>query len=138
MVLGAVGAAVVGIFIDQFGAWPIAIPASIFVVGLVLIVTGERFSVLTEAGEQVSAPWRARLRWLREHRVSEGATGPVEAFGRWLPIAAGSGLGVRWVKAFGLRLPDTERPLIALLHALSARRRSRAADVASWSSGPSG
>jgi hypothetical protein len=125
MVFGAVSAALVGIFIDQFGAWPIAIPGSIFVVGLVLLITGERFSVLTDTGEQVSAPWRARLRWLRRHRVSEGATGPVEAFARWLPIAAGSGLGVQWIKAFGVRLPDTDRPLIALLHALAARGRRR-------------
>jgi hypothetical protein len=54
MMLGLGCAAAVPVVLDGYGTWPYAVPAGIFVMGLMLLPFGAMFSILTEAGERAS------------------------------------------------------------------------------------
>ena len=62
LALGAVSLAAVLFWMSRFGPWPLAVPVSILVVGLLLVIRGAAFSILTPAGERASASWRRRLK----------------------------------------------------------------------------
>ncbi len=100
LLLGLVTLGAVLFWMSRFGPWPLAIPAAIVVVGLGLIVRGAAFSVLTQAGEQVSAGWRRRLKAVLAMKppVAGAATGAMGELRRWLPEAVASGQGATFAK----------------------------------------
>ncbi|MGQ9599602.1 MAG: DUF2207 domain-containing protein [Anaerolineae bacterium] len=71
--------------------------------GLVTLIAGAVFSPLSEQGEQAAAAWKSFATFLKGViRGGEFVAGE-ELFERYLPFAAGFGLGVAWAKYFHKR-----------------------------------
>jgi hypothetical protein len=100
LLAGLGGAGAVLAMADRFGPFPLAIPAVVFVTGLIYVVVSSAISVLSESGLREAARWRARVAELKTI-IKEGVSGrSLRDFERWFPLAIGAGIGGRWLKAF--------------------------------------
>ena len=100
LALGAVSLAAVLYWMSRFGPWPLAVPVSILVVGLLLVFRGAAFSILTPAGERASASWRRRLKriWGMKPTARVADAHAVEELRRWLPEAVAAGQAETFAK----------------------------------------
>jgi hypothetical protein len=72
----------------------------LFLFGMIAMITGGGFSPLTEAGEQAAYAWKGFAAYLKEIVRGREFVAGGELFERYLPFAAGFGLGERWAKHF--------------------------------------
>lgn len=97
VVAGAAGARGAG-QTAVLGAIAAGVGAALLLLGLAALIAGALFSPLSEQGEQAAAAWKAFGVHLRDIvRGREFASGEA-LFERYLPLAAGLGLGERWAK----------------------------------------
>ena len=108
--LAVVCFAVVGMLLGDFGPWPIAMPASILIVGVALLIYGETFSVLTPEGVRQSHAVRQRLREMRRAGRVDAGVPAARAFAAGLPLATAAGFGPRWLKTHSPDLFDDRGP----------------------------
>jgi len=97
---------IVGVLLDDYGAWPIAMPVSILLVGAALLVYSETFSILTPEGVRQSLAVRQRIRELRGVSRADGGAPAARAFAAGLPLAIAAGVGPRWLKRHAPDLSD--------------------------------
>ena len=98
LALAVVCFVIVGILLRDYGPWPVAMPASILIVGIALLIYGEAFSILTPEGMRQSFAVRQRLREMRRGGSADSGAPAARAFGAGLPLAIAAGLGPRWQK----------------------------------------
>jgi len=82
--------------------WAVAagLGAAFFLLGIAALIASAVFSPLTEQGQQAAASWKSFAAYLKGIvRGRERIVGD-ELFERYLPFAAGFGLGERWAKFF--------------------------------------
>ncbi|MBN1401341.1 MAG: DUF2207 domain-containing protein [Anaerolineae bacterium] len=82
------------------GAVMAGVGAALFPLGLVGLVAGSALSPLSEAGKQAAATWKGFAADLKNIIRQREFVGGEELFERYLPFAAGFGLGERWAKHF--------------------------------------
>ena len=104
--LAAVCFVIVGVFLDDYGAWPIGMPVSILIVGVALLIYSETFSILTPEGVRQSLAVRQRLREMRRASQADGGAQAARAFAAGLPLAIAAGFGPRWQKQHATELSD--------------------------------
>ncbi len=89
---------------DRFGPAPAAIPAVVFLVGLIYIIVAGVMSVFSESGVREAARWQARVDELK-NTIKDGVSGQSpKDFERWFPLAIGAGIGAKWLRAFDAQL----------------------------------
>ncbi len=82
------------------GAVAVGVGVALFLLGLGALVAAGALSPLSEQGERVAAAWKSFRAYLKDIvRGREFAAGEA-LFERYLPFAAGFGLGERWAKHF--------------------------------------
>jgi hypothetical protein len=100
------GLAVFDVMSGSLGPAVLAIPAGLFVGGLLFIAVGASTSTLSDNGVREAARWRLRATQLRDV-IKAGAGGEsLREFERWFPFAIGAGLGGKWLRAFSARLRE--------------------------------
>jgi Predicted membrane protein (DUF2207) N-terminal domain len=101
--LGLAGAITVPFVLTTFGSWPIFVPICTVLMGAMFWVGGGRLLLLNDDGQLARASWQLRLRQLRAVASGREAGGTAADLARWLPVAAGLGMGRAWAQA---RPPD--------------------------------
>lgn len=78
----------------------VGLGAGLFIVGLLGLIVATTLSIWTEHGERVAADWKGFAAYLKD--VSKGKDDLLDMtrFDRYLPYAAGFGLGESWVKRY--------------------------------------
>jgi hypothetical protein len=124
------------------GAAAAGVGGAAILVGLATLIAGAVFSPLSERGEQVAAAWKGFGAYLKDIvRGREFVSGEA-LFERYLPLAAGLGLGEQWAKHFQkqgyTQIPAWFRALDAETGDFAAIVALMAATNASASSGDAG
>jgi hypothetical protein len=97
---GLLGGMALTPLIDRFGPAPIAIPAAVFVTGLIYLIVSAATSVISEAGLREAARWKARVGELKAVIKNGADDQSPQDFERWFPLAIGARLGRQWLKVF--------------------------------------
>jgi uncharacterized membrane protein len=82
------------------GAVMAGVGVALFLLGLAAFVAGGVFSPLSEQGQQAATTWKGFAADLKEIIRESEFVGGEDLFERYLPFAAGFGLGERWAKHF--------------------------------------
>jgi len=82
------------------GAVMAGVGIALFLLGLAGLVAGSALSPLSEAGKQAAATWKGFAVDLKNIIRQREFVGGEEVFERYLPFAAGFGLGEKWAKHF--------------------------------------
>lgn len=80
------------------GAVAVGVGVALFLLGLIAVLAGISFSLLTDQGEQAAASWRSFGAYLKDIVRGREFVAGETLFERYLPFAAGFGLGERWAR----------------------------------------
>ncbi len=134
------------------GAVGAGVGVAFFLLGLAALIAGGAFSPLSEQGEQAAAAWKGFATYLKDIVRGREFVAGETLFERYLPFAAGLGLGERWARHFQKQgyaaIPDWFRALeadggdfgdvVAVLAATNASFSSSADGGAAGAAGASG
>lgn len=115
MLLIVVVLAVMLIFLNAFGLWPLVLAGALVIVIIAWLVGGGSISALSDSGALQAAEWEPFYRYLKQ--VSKGKSAPAneDEFELYLPYATAYGLLRAWAKRFEKRgwteTPAYFRPL---------------------------
>lgn len=96
VIVGVIGMVGSVLLVPRMGEAVPLVPLAVVIVGVVCLIAGNTFPVLTQAGAAVSAAWAARARSLR---VAAKRGPSSEEVDTWLPVAVGMGMGAAFAKS---------------------------------------
>ena len=124
------------------GAVAAGVGVALFLLGLAALIAAGAFSPLSAQGEQAAASWKSFGAYLKDIVRGREFVAGEALFERYLPFAAGFGLGERWAKHFQKQgyaaIPDWFRALEADADDFGAVVAVMAATNASFSSADGG
>ncbi|WP_420642511.1 DUF2207 family protein [Candidatus Leptofilum sp.] len=85
---------------DQFGAWPVAIGMSLFILFAVWLTMGNALTILTDEAKMMADEWQGFHDYLKDVTHKKAAVGGTNIFNQFLPYAASYGLLHQWAKFF--------------------------------------
>lgn len=107
--------------------------AGLFIAGLLGLIVSATFSTWTEQGERAAADWKSFAAYLKDVAKGKEALLDTARFERYLPYAAGFGLGEPWAKRYqeqsgfsappwfqALRTDDSSAAFVAVMVASQA------------------
>ncbi|HSN78491.1 MAG TPA: DUF2207 domain-containing protein [Anaerolineae bacterium] len=117
LILGAVAAENA-----QWAVLPVAavlagLGSGLFIVGLLGLIVTTTFSIWTEQGERAAADWKGFAAYLKDVSKGKDDLLDVTRFDRYLPYAAGFGLGEAWTKRYQQQSGFSVPPWFQALHA---------------------
>lgn len=83
-----------------FGAWPLVVAFSLFIVFVMLMAVGSSLTILTDEAKLMADEWQSFYRYLQNVTRKKAAVGEPNMFNRFLPYAASYGLLHQWAKFF--------------------------------------
>jgi hypothetical protein len=95
LVFGAVAMVPTAILIGDYGAWPLAVPGAVMVVGLIALIMYAAHTPLSNEGIRRGRAWRGFQQFLRQV-TRDRATVPRGGAARLLPFAVATGLSAGW------------------------------------------
>ena len=95
LVLGAVMMVPTAILINDYGAWPLAVPGAVMVTGLIGLMMYAAHTPLSNEGIRRGREWRGFQQFLRQV-TRDRATVPRGVAPRLLPFAVATGLAAGW------------------------------------------
>lgn len=110
----------------------------LFIAGLLALIVSATLSTWTEQGDREAAAWKSFAAYLQDVAKGKEDLLDVTRFERYLPYAAGFGLGEAWVKRFQQQSGFSAPPWFQALHADDSAAAFVAVMVASHSSFSSG
>ncbi len=110
------------------------IGAGAFVVGLLGVIVSATLSTWTEQGEREAADWKGFAGYLKDVAKGKDDLLDLTRFDRYLPYAAGFGLGESWVKRYEQQSGFAVPPWFQALHADESSAAFVAVMVASHTS----
>ncbi len=134
VIVGVVGMMASVLLVPRMGEAVPVVPLAVVIVGVVCLIAGSTFPVLTQSGAAVSAQWAARARSLRD-AAKRGPSG--DEVDTWLPVAVGLGLGASFAKSgvavswlAGMDNPAAILPVIVATSTAGSASAGSAAGVA--------
>jgi hypothetical protein len=98
LLLAGLAAAIMGVlFVDDYGGWPLLIPAALAVTGIVAFISHAAHTPLSNEGVRRARQWRAFRDYLKQVAQDRAAV-PAGGTGRLLPFAIALGLADSWSK----------------------------------------
>jgi hypothetical protein len=82
--------------VDDSGAWPMLIPASLAVVGVLGLICSAVHTPLSNEGVRRADAWRSFRRHMSDVARDRQAPPPAPALRHWLPFAVAAGLAPAW------------------------------------------
>ncbi|MFZ2360662.1 MAG: DUF2207 domain-containing protein [Anaerolineae bacterium] len=127
----------------QWGLLPAAavlagLGTGLFLVGLVGVIVAATLSTWTEQGERAAADWQGFVGYLKDVTKGKADMLDVSRFDRFLPYAAGFGLGEAWTKRYQQQSGFSAPPWFQALQSDDSSAAFIAVMVASQSSFSSG
>ena len=95
VVLGAAAMIPAAILIEDYGAWPLAVPGAVMLVGLIGLMMYAAHTPLSNEGIRRGREWRGFQQFLRQV-TRDRATVPRGVAARMLPFAVATGLAAGW------------------------------------------
>jgi hypothetical protein len=116
----------------------VGLGAGLFIVGLLALIVATTLSNWTEQGERAAADWKGFAGYLKDVTKGKDDLLDVTRFDRYLPYAAGFGLGEAWTKRYQQQSGFSLPPWFQALHADDSSAAFMAVMVASQASFSSG
>jgi len=116
----------------------VGLGAGLFIVGLLGLIVATTLSTWTEQGERTAADWKGFAGYLKDVTKGKDDLLDVTRFDRYLPYAAGFGLGEAWTKRYQQQSGFSVPPWFQALQADDSSAAFVAVMVASHASFSSG